>query len=91
MHQDTHNWVTVHDVARANGVDLDDETAWSLGARIATAWEWQTGTSPLKDLRTKKNGGGSHCFALYPPAFAERMWLIIRGYRPPDADQLKLF
>ena len=91
MLQDTHDWVTVHDVARAHGVDLNDVTAWAIGALTATAWEWSTGTPPLKDLRTKKNGGGSHCFALYPPAFADRMWLIIRGYRPPDADQLDLF
>lgn len=73
------------------GVDLDDETAWSIGAQIATAWQWQTGTSPLKDLRSKKNGGGTHCFALYPPAFIERMQLIIRGHRPAKADQLNLF
>ena len=91
MHQDTHGWVTVHDVAEQIGVELDDEMAWSVGAKIASAWEWQTGTPPLKDLRSKKNGGGSHCFALYPPAFVDRMRLIIRGYRPPNADQMNLF
>jgi hypothetical protein len=91
MHQDTHGWVTVHDVAKDMGVELDDVTAWSVGAQVAAAWGWQSGTPPLKDLRTKKKGAGSHCFALYPPAFRKRMELIIRAYRPPGADQLALF
>ena len=92
MHQDTHAWVTVHDIAYEMGLELDDEAAWSLGAQIAQAWEWGTGTPPLKDLRRKKNGAGTHCFALYPPGpFVERMKLIIRGYQPPSADQMSLF
>ena len=91
MHQDTHGWITVHDVARAMDLELNDEMAWSIGALVAKAWQWQSGTPPLKDLRTKKAGTGSHCFALYPPAFRGRIELIIRGYKPPDAEQMSLF
>jgi len=91
MHQDTHGWLTVHDVASRMGRELDDEVAWSVGTQIAAAWRRQTGTSPLKDLRSKKSGTGSHCFALYPPAFFPLMERIILAYRPPLAGQLDLF
>lgn len=90
MHQDTHEWLTIHDVARRIGMELDNETAWSVGNRVMKAWLWQTGTLPLKDLRTKKCGIGVHCFALYPPTFRPRIELILRGYRPPSADQMDL-
>ena len=73
------------------GVKLPNAEAWAIGQAMEAAWKWETGTAPLKDLRTKKSGGGSHCFALYPPKFIKRMELIIRGYRPPSADQLNLF
>jgi hypothetical protein len=90
MLQDTYGWLTIHDVAGGMSCVLPDRDAMAIGAAVAAAWEWQTGTPPLKDLRNKKKGPGSHCFALYPEAFRPRIELIIRGYKPPDADQLSL-
>ena len=90
MHQDTHGWVNLHDVAREMGLELDNKTAWAIGQRLVRAWLWQVGTLPLKDLRTKRKGIGVHCFALYPPAFKPRMKLIISAYKADEADQTEM-
>ena len=91
MHQDTHGWLSVHDAARKMGLELDDETAWSLGALIASAWQWQTGTAPLKDLRSKKSGSGTHCFALYPPEWLPRLQEIVLAVSNTRLSQTNLF
>ena len=91
MLQKTHAWITIHDVARDLGYDLDPASAWAIGKETEAAWKCEIGAPPLKDLRVKKRGTGSHCFALYPPHFWPRMERIFRAYRPPHADQGSLF
>jgi len=89
MHQDTHGWLSVPDVLRAMGVVLDDDVVWIVGSKIADAWVLHTGTRPLKDLRRKRTGHGSRCYAIYPPAFRKQMEIIIRSFNP-DAGQPNL-
>lgn len=86
MIQDTHNWISIHDVARENGWALTDRQAWQIGDQVRRSWEWLVKTPPVKDLRRKKEGTGSHCFALYPPDWRERIERAIRAFHPkPDA------
>lgn len=90
MHQKTHQWLTIHDVAKGIGVTLTDRQAWIIGADVAAMWEYDVGAPPLKDLRTKKKGEGSHCFALYPPQWRERIERYIKTFRPRPDPQLNL-
>jgi hypothetical protein len=61
--------VTVIEVAAEMGVELPKKTAWSVGTAVATAYRSVYGAQPIKNNRPKTNGGGSHCFALYPQTF----------------------
>jgi hypothetical protein len=88
--QDTTGWLTVHDVARQMQVVLSDAQAWRVGSRMASAWEYVVGSPPVKDLRTKKLGTGSHCFALYPPVWRERVERFIRAEQTALLDQGEL-
>lgn len=85
---DTHGWLTLHDVARADGLELTNGEAWVIGRRLQRLWLWKAGCKPEKDLRAKKGGAGSHCFALYPPTdeWVERIRRQIRTVRPPQGN-----
>ena len=83
--------VTVLDVARSMGVDLDKSTAWSVGAAVRRLYEAEVGELPPKDLRTKTAGSGSHCFAVYPPEWRDRIAEIIMSHRVEEARQTSLF
>lgn len=61
--------VTVIDVARSMGLELSKEIAWEVGTAVANAYRSVYGSQPMKVLRRKTNGGGTHCFAIYPPSF----------------------
>ena len=61
--------VTVIEVAESMGVELPKKAAWEVGSAVAAAYRSVYGTQPIKDLRPKSNGGGSHCFAIYPAPF----------------------
>jgi hypothetical protein len=92
MLQDTHGWFSIHDRARELRIELTNEQAWEIGRRMQKLWEWSVGTSPVKDLRGKKGGTGSHCFALYPPTeqWKERMDRWIFTVRAQEEKQLSL-
>ncbi len=61
--------VTVIEVAKSMGLELPNELAWQVGTSVASAYRKIYGQQPMKDLRPKTGGGGSHCFAIYPPTF----------------------
>lgn len=83
--------LTVLDVARSMGVELDRNAAWSVGATVRRLYETEVGELPPKDLRTKTSGAGSHCFAVYPPEWRDRIAEIIRNHRTEEARQTSLF
>ena len=85
----TDQWITVHDVASSLGYVLTNEQAWRVGLGVMKLWVWETGSQPVKDLRTKKCGVGVHCFALYPPTsvWRERIRRWIETVRAEFDDQ----
>ena len=83
--------ITVLDVARELGLELDPTQAWSAGARVQEAYTSRFGQLPVKDLRRKTYGPGSHCFAIYPPAFRPLIENVLRDIGAADSAQGKLF
>lgn len=79
--------ITVIDVARSMGVELDKSAAWSVGAAVRSLYETEYGRSPAKELRTKTNGGGSHCFAVYPQSYRSTIERAIRATGAAKAKQ----
>ena len=69
--------ITVPQVARLMGVNLDNKTSWSVGSEMATMYFKTFGEQPPKDNRPKTNGGGSHCFALYPKNWEAKIREVI--------------
>ena len=67
--------ITIIDVMRARNVEPTSELTWAVGAEVRDEWERRHGALPDKDLRRKTNGGGTHCFAVYPVTF----WPVIEG------------
>jgi len=64
---DTSSWITVIDVCRAMKIEPTPDLTWSVGPIVRTHYEGLYGAPPPKVLRQKTGGGGSHCFAIYPP------------------------
>lgn len=84
------SWVSIHDVAERLGVVLSNEQAWEIGAEIANRWETVMRARPTKDLRPKKVGQGSHCFAVYPPTWVPFLEGAIREAGAESARQGRL-
>ena len=63
------DWISIHSVAADLQVELSNEEAWHIGKVVAARWAAVMKRQPVKDLRRKKAGLGSHCFALYPPSW----------------------
>lgn len=91
MLENTNAWLTVHDVATGMGLELSNDQAWIAGAALAKRWSDIMGTLPLKDLRTKKSGAGSHCFAIYPPHWSGHIEAVVRSVQPGASPQGDLF
>ena len=70
---------TVIDVMRDMGIkDPDKGLTWTVGDMVKNKWFEIHGQLPEKQLRPKTNGPGSHCFAVYPPAFQPEIKRIIQ-------------
>ena len=57
---------TVIDRFRALRVEPDKRVTWAVGNAVMHRYVDECGRQPLKVLRQKTGGGGSHCFAVYP-------------------------
>jgi hypothetical protein len=86
----TEGWKNVHEIAEEMGVVLTNEQAWAIGAAVQRRWEEHHGTLPVKELRPKKNGPGSHCFAVYPPPYHPLIRDLIRAINPDTSPQGRL-
>ena len=60
------------------GTEKGKELAWRAGALVREAWLAEVGAYPPKGNRQKTSGRGSHCFALYPSSWVERVDGIVR-------------
>lgn len=85
------DFVTIHDVAASMGMVLDKHRAWRVGDIMQERYKAVAKAAPVKDLRRKKNGGGSHCFALYSSGWIEEIKAVILSVEAELAAQLDLF
>jgi hypothetical protein len=83
--------ITVNEVAKELGVELETHSAWSVGQSLVRQFQAENGALPPKDLRPKKNGGGKHCFAIYPLTWRPRIVEAIRAAHPTTTRQASLF
>jgi hypothetical protein len=70
---------TVPSRIKVLGIDATNEFSWIVGAAVRDRYEAIVGEKPMKALRRKTYGVGSHCFAVYPPEFQAEADLIILG------------
>lgn len=70
---------SIVELAREMGVELGKEQAWSIGGCVSAQFEADYGHLPMKELRPKTNGPGSHCFAVYPAPYHDRIRSMIRA------------
>ncbi len=83
--------ITVIEVMREMGVEMSNDLAWSVGTRVRVMWEERHGDLPAKELRAKTAGGGSHCFAVYPEDWRDKIVSVIEAAGPEASRQLPLF
>lgn len=72
--------ITIIDVCRQEKVEPVPALTWAVGAQVAALYERRYGRLPSKDLRTKTNGSGSHCFAVYPLRMRDEIANIIKMF-----------
>lgn len=83
--------ITVTQVARAMGIDLDNRVSWAVGTVMANLHVERFGEQPPKELRPKTNGPGSHCFATYPPTWEAEIRSVITSHLDAARNQGDLF
>jgi hypothetical protein len=84
-------WITVVEVFRALGRRPVKAETWSAGDRVAAMWRDETSTDPIKELRPKTAGdGGTHCHAVYPPTWRERIERVVSAISTAEAAQGRL-
>lgn len=82
--------ITVVDVCRELKIEPLPKLTWPVGARVRDFYEYMYGRPPLKKLRTKTIGKGSHCFAVYPHTMWEHIVHIIRMHQTEEQRQGEL-
>ena len=70
---------TVPSRIKVLGIEATNEFSWIVGALVRDRYETIVGEKPMKALRVKTRGAGSHCFAVYPPEFLDEADKIISG------------
>lgn len=70
--------ITLMQVFASLGIQPTASQSWSVGNRVAAMYVDEFGEQPPKDNRPKTNGSGSHCFALYPSTWQDRIAGVIK-------------
>lgn len=83
--------ITIMQVFSLLGHTPTNEQAWTVGNRMQREYAQEFGEQPPKDNRPKTTGAGSHCFALYPATWRERIASEIRRVMRADRSQLDIF
>jgi hypothetical protein len=83
--------ITVMQVFDSMGIKPEPAVSWSVGSRVASMYVNEHGEQPPKDNRPKTNGGGTHCFAIYPEFWRKRIEAVIRSVTDEAARQTDLF
>lgn len=84
-------YITIIDVFRELGIETDKHLTWAAGDIAQYEYAERHERQPIKDNRRKTNGGGSHCFALYPVEWKPRLIEIVRGVASTPSAQMDLF
>lgn len=82
---------TVPELVRLLGVEASDDLHWSIGNAAQRRFAAAYGRQPPKDNFPKTNGGGSHCFAVYPDDFRPVVEELIREHKTEESRQADLF
>lgn len=83
--------ITIIDVMHAMGIEPTNDLTWSVGNQVRDLYESRYSALPEKDLRTKTNGTGSHCFAVYPETMRADIVKIIKAQHTERQRQGELF
>jgi hypothetical protein len=83
--------ITIVDVFRRLGLRPVKQETWAVGAAVRDRYQEIYGALPLKDNRPKTNGGGTHCFALYPETFGPVIEQVIGRMKIARDAQRDLF
>jgi len=83
--------ITVPGVFKAMNIEPRPEWTWAVGDRLQKMYASEFGTQPPKELRTKTAGGGSHCFAVYPYEWFDRIKGVIAVIAKEGDSQQALF
>lgn len=83
--------ITVPQVCKNLGIHPDKKLMWSVGLIMQARYANIFGKQPPKDLRPKTNGGGVHCFALYPSDWYQEIADEIIGQEHIRLNQIELF
>jgi hypothetical protein len=78
---DYSEWITIPDVVRGMKIEPTRRLDWSVGNRMQFIFRRRFGYQPPKVNREKTGGGGSHCFAIYPPEWRKEIEAVVREYR----------
>jgi hypothetical protein len=87
----TEEFITVPQVFDRLGYEPVAPDTWTAGALVREAWLDMMGHYPIKQLRPKTNGGGSHCFAIYPIDWLPKIESIVRSVAQHQKRQGSLF
>lgn len=82
--------ITIIDVCRALRIEPTPNLTWVVGALVRERYREVHRRYPSKQLREKTNGGGSHCFAVYPVAFRSEIERILLAHQTESARQMDL-
>jgi len=70
--------LSVIDRVRALGYEPEKRFDWAVGSAAREEYAAATEDLPVKELRIKTSGKGSHCMAVYPDWFIPRLDEIVR-------------
>ena len=71
------NAFTVVELIRLHGYEPYPSLSGSCGDAVRDAFIKSTGYSPIKALRPKTNGKGTHCHAVYPGSFYDSAFDLV--------------
>lgn len=63
--------LTIRDVADSMGINLTSRQAWHVGAAVRERHLADFDRLPVKELRPKASGTGTHCLAVYPASYQQ--------------------
>jgi len=78
---------TLLDLLDEMNIEPHNELTWTLGAALRERFRELHDRLPEKELRTKRSGLGSHCFAVYPISFKPEAQKIVTAHETESKKQ----